>query len=87
MVIARRRQEETMAQVLVRDLDERVVARLKARAASEGRSLEAEVRLILTRAAETDWTEARAAIGRVRDLLAGRAHSDGVELLRQDRAR
>jgi hypothetical protein len=46
-----------MAQVLIRNLDRKTVDRLKARARRNGRSLEAELRLILER-------EARAA-GRV----------------------
>jgi plasmid stability protein len=37
-----------MAQLLVRDLDERVKARLRLRAAEHGRSMEAEAREILT---------------------------------------
>ena len=41
-----------MAQVLVRDLPEETVARLKERAAEAGRSLEAELRDILNRAAQ-----------------------------------
>ncbi len=41
-----------MAQVLVRDLPEETVARLKERAAQAGRSLEAELREILNQAAQ-----------------------------------
>lgn len=41
-----------MAQVLVRDLPEDTVARLKERAAEAGRSLEAELREILNQAAQ-----------------------------------
>lgn len=37
-----------MAAISVRDLDEEVAARLKVRAARHGRSMEAEVRTILT---------------------------------------
>ena len=37
-----------MAAISVRDLDEEVAARLKVRAARNGRSMEAEVRAILT---------------------------------------
>ncbi len=40
-----------MAQILVRNLDEVVVDRLKERAREEGHSLQAEVRTILSRAA------------------------------------
>ena len=43
-----------MAQVLVRDLDDSVVDKLKARAKRHGRSLEAELRLVLERAAGAD---------------------------------
>jgi antitoxin FitA len=39
-----------MAQILVRNLDERVKARLQRRAKRNGRSMEAEVREILTEA-------------------------------------
>lgn len=41
-----------MAQVLVRDLPDETVARLKARAAEAGRSLEAELRELLNTAAQ-----------------------------------
>ena len=40
-----------MAQILVRNLDDAVVDRLKQRAREEGRSLQAEVRTILSEAA------------------------------------
>ncbi|MFC6707332.1 FitA-like ribbon-helix-helix domain-containing protein [Flexivirga alba] len=43
-----------MAAISVRDLDESVTARLKIRAARHGRSMEAEVRAILTGAVEVD---------------------------------
>ncbi len=41
-----------MAQLVVRNLDDQVKARLKARAARNGRSLEAEVRELLRHAVE-----------------------------------
>ena len=43
-----------MAQLLVRNVDEETVARLKARAAANGRSVEAEHREILRVALEAD---------------------------------
>ena len=47
-----------MAQVLVRNLRDKVVARLKKRAAQRGRSLQAEVKQILEdAAAEADQTD------------------------------
>ncbi|HSB61464.1 MAG TPA: hypothetical protein VLI67_07075 [Vicinamibacteria bacterium] len=76
-----------MAQVLVRDLKAEVVARLKASAKRHGRSLQAELREILENASRHGAVEARALAGRIRRRLAGRAHSDTVELLAEDRAR
>ena len=43
-----------MARVLIRDLSERTVERLKARAERNGRSLQAELRIIVERAAAAD---------------------------------
>jgi len=76
-----------MAQVLIRDLDPRVVERLKARARDRGRSLEAELRGILETAAMVDRRESRALAARIRRRLSGRAHSDSAALQAEDRAR
>jgi plasmid stability protein len=76
-----------MAQVLVRDLDDVIVERLKQRARRHGRSLEAELRLILERSARADMLEARRVAERIRGELAGRAHSDSAELVPEDRER
>ncbi len=46
-----------MAAISVRDLDEDVAGRLKVRAARHGRSMEAEVRAILTDAVTVDADE------------------------------
>ncbi|MGL5808807.1 MAG: FitA-like ribbon-helix-helix domain-containing protein [Nocardioides sp.] len=46
-----------MAAISVRDLDDDVTARLKVRAARHGRSMEAEVRAILTDAVEATADE------------------------------
>jgi len=76
-----------MAQVLVRDLSQETVDLLKARAARNGRSLEAELRVILERAGRTDLVVAREQAARIRSSLAERAHSESVGLLTEDRAR
>jgi plasmid stability protein len=77
-----------MPQVLVRDLDEGVVARLKARARRHGRSLQKEAKAILEDAARlSPMDEARAAAEKVRARLAGRKFSDSAELIREDRDR
>jgi antitoxin FitA len=76
-----------MAQVLVRDLKADVVARLKARAKRHGRSLQTELKEILATASRHSGVEARAVAARIRRQLAGRTHSDSVELLAEDRVR
>jgi plasmid stability protein len=76
-----------MAQVLVRNLNDKVVARLKKRAKTRGRSLQAEVKTILEEAAKDVpvdfWKEA----DRIREQLkrSGRKFSDSAALIREDR--
>lgn len=80
-----------MAQVLVRDLPEETVARLKARAAEAGRSLEAELRDIPNRAAQPSHDqrkrEALEALDRIRAQT--RPWQPGeptaAEMIREDR--
>jgi plasmid stability protein len=76
-----------MARVLIRDLDERIVERLKRRASRNGRSLQAELQMIIERAAAVDLVESREVAARIRKKLAGRKHSDSAELLAADRSR
>ena len=76
-----------MAQVIVRGLDSSVVERLRRRARRSGRSLEAELRLVLGRAAGEDLESARTAVERVRAMLAGRGFPDSTPLVREDRER
>ncbi|HET8775330.1 MAG TPA: hypothetical protein VFP80_16140 [Thermoanaerobaculia bacterium] len=76
-----------MAQVLVRDLEDETVDKLKARAATNNRSLQAELQLILERAAETDVIDGRAVAARIRRMLSGRKLSDSAALIAEDRRR
>jgi plasmid stability protein len=76
-----------VAQVLIRELDGVVIGRLKERARQHGRSLEAELRLILEQAAAADLGDARRLAARIRRRLAGRTHSDSAALLAEDRRR
>jgi len=76
-----------VARVLVRDLGTDVVARLKARAKRNGRSLQAELKDILQMASRYRAVDARALADRIRRQLRGRAHIDSVELLAEDRSR
>lgn len=66
-----------MAAISVRDLDEDVTARLKVRAARHGRSMEAEVRAILTESLAGD-EDGRPNLGQA--VRQGFAELGGVEL-------
>jgi plasmid stability protein len=81
-----------MSEVLVRNLGEAVVEQLKARARDSGRSLQAELKLILEQAARPvparpSWAEYRALADRVRADLGDRPQADSAALLAEDRAR
>jgi len=76
-----------MAQVIIRNLDERVVEALKARAAQRGHSLEQELREIVTAAACPSREEVLAAVDRIRAMTPDVVNMDSTELLREDRDR
>lgn len=76
-----------MAQVVIRNIDDAAIRRLKARAARKGVSLESELRTILTEAARVDRTGFVERAAAFRRKLAGRRHSDSTLLIRKDRAR
>jgi plasmid stability protein len=81
-----------MSEVLVRNLDEAVVEQLKARARGSGRSLQAELKLVLEQAAlpvptQPARAEYRALADRIRAALGDRPQSDSTALLAEDRAR
>ena len=76
-----------VAQVVIRNIDDEAMRRLKSRAARKGVSLERELRTILTEAVRADragFTERAAAF---RQKLAGRRHSDSTVSIRKDRSR
>lgn len=78
-----------MVDLTIRNLDDRVIERLKAQARANHRSLEGEVRHLLTR-----WLSRPVQIAefreRTRKLVSRTArarHTDSVAMLREDRAR
>ncbi len=75
-----------MADVLIRDLDERVLKRLKATAQANGRSLQAEIHDVLSKASTRSLVETRRLSARWLKRLRGE-HSDSVALIREDRDR
>ena len=77
-----------MAQILVRDIGERDVARLKRRAKTNGRSLQGEAKEILVRAArQFAPTEAARISAGWHRRLKGRISGDSTDLIRADRQR
>lgn len=75
-------------QVLIRDVDKKTLDNLKARAASNKRSLQSELKQILVDAARpTVDPKLLAEIDALRESLKGRIHTDSVKLLREERRR
>lgn len=78
-----------MAQILIRDLDDALVQRLKERAKRNHRSLQGEVKAILEEVARPRMSkeEMRARFERWQKYWErqGKTFSDSTELLRQDR--
>jgi plasmid stability protein len=77
-----------MARIVVSNIDDDVVSRLKQRAKGEGRSLQAEVKVILEEAANLpgqDMKAARELSLRIRRSLKNRRFDDSAELIREDR--
>ena len=76
-----------MPNVLVRDVDEKVLEKLKNKAARNGRSLQREVQIILNDAINFEPLSDAEVARKIKDSLRGREHSDSAELLREDRSR
>jgi plasmid stability protein len=80
-----------MAQLLIRDLKETTIRRLKGLAKRHGRSLQGEVKLIVEEAAESKmtWSEFRSKARQWQERLAatGVQFGDSAELIREDRER
>lgn len=78
-----------MAQVLIRDVKEEVIEALKERAKRNQRSLQGELKLIVTQAAQASRIDPAllAKIEALRNKLKGRKHTSSVKLLREIRGR
>jgi plasmid stability protein len=73
-----------MGQLLVRDLDDEVIRRLKRRAAANGRSTEAEHRAILEQAVRGDSRSLAAAALRFRQEI-NESGPDSTAMIREQR--
>jgi plasmid stability protein len=74
-----------MAQVLIRNVDDSVLAVLRARAAARGLPLEAELRDVLARAAGHPKADLAAEFASVRALTPDKPHRLAEELVREGR--
>ena len=75
-----------MAQLIVRNIDDELVIRLKLRAAEHGRSAEAEHREILRQVlAEEPRRSFKELAAQVRAMTAGRRHTPADVLVREGR--
>ena len=79
----------TVGNVTVRNLDDRVIDRLKVQAKTNQRSLEGEIRHLLTQQADRPGRIAdfRERTRQLVSLTEGTHQTDSVELLREDRDR
>jgi plasmid stability protein len=79
-------EEYRMDSILVRDLDQKTIERLKEHARLNRRSLQQEAKALLKRAAKTlTMREARRLSDRWRRHRGARAFSDSTRLIRDDR--
>lgn len=76
-----------MPDLLVRDLDDEVLARLKRSAKAHGRSLQGEIHDALLRASTRSLAETRRLSRRWLQRLRDSSHSDSTALIRQARQR
>lgn len=76
-----------MPNVLVRDVDETILTKLKDQAQRNGRSLQSEMLSILTNFVSTSTLSDEETAARIKDALRGRIYSDSAALLREDRER
>ncbi len=76
-----------MPELLVRNLDEATIKRLKALAKQHGRSLQGQVRLVLEEAATLPMGEISSLLEKWQRQLARRHFSDSAKIIRKDRGR
>ena len=76
-----------MPQLLVRNLDEDTIKRLKTLAKQHGRSLQGQVKVILEEAATLPIGEVSSLLEKWQRRLARRRFSDSARIIRKDRGR
>ena len=76
-----------MSDLLIKNIEQKVLNGLKARAKRNNRSLQSEIVIILTEAANYTPSKDTEIARYIKDSLRGRKHSDSTELLREERAK
>ena len=76
-----------MPQLLVRNLDEDTIKRLKALAKQHGRSLQGQVKVVLEEATTLPVGEVSTLLEKWQRRLAGRRLGDSAKIIRKDRGR
>jgi hypothetical protein len=76
-----------MTDVLVRDVDPKILEGLKRLAGKHGRSLQEELMFLLERAACETTSDTQEVLAKWETRFAGRRFSSNAELIREDRKR
>jgi plasmid stability protein len=76
-----------MTNILIRDLDDEVVARLKLRAKNHHRSLQAELKSLVESAVQFSIAETKQVSRVWHKNLSTKKHTDSADLLHEDRKR
>jgi plasmid stability protein len=76
-----------MPDILIRGLSAKTLKALKARAKSNGRSLQSEAKMVLTQTVAPDKQELAKMFRTWRQRFAGRKFADSAKLIRADRQR
>lgn len=79
--------ESNMTQILVRNLSQATVKALKEIAKKNGRSLESEVRMILSEVTNNNFNIFVEDLNKIHKLLGNKKRSDSSKLIREDRNR
>jgi len=76
-----------MPDMLVRDVESGVIEKLRKSAVKNGRSLQSEVRIIISDYVNDRPLSDAEVARKIKKALSGKKHSDSAELLRKDRSR
>ena len=76
-----------MPDILVRDVDEKVLVKLKALDSNNGRSLQSELLQLFKSITEGEVLSDERTAEKIKNALRGRSFSDSATLLREDRRR